>query len=82
MNQAEAVEQWWSGLTAAEQYAVLRLPTDAALSPTLALDLAESGVIITRVNVRAGTSPALIAFPHVLREFLARVRTEWQHQNA
>jgi hypothetical protein len=74
MNQAEAVRQWWAGLTGTEQHAVLRLPLSEGIPSNLALDLAENGVLLKRVNTRAEHAPVLTAFPEVLRDHLMRVR--------
>lgn len=74
MTQNEALRQWWNGLTATERQAVLRLPLEAGLPETLAMDLAENGVSVVRVNPRAVGSPAVSAFPDVLREHLTRLR--------
>lgn len=76
MNQTVAVTQWWAGLTSTERRAVLRLPVGGGVPPHLAVDLAENGVVLQRVDPRATDAPALTSFPAALREHLARVRSE------
>lgn len=74
MTQTEALTQWWNGLTAAERLAVLGLPLEAGLPETVAMDLAENGVRVVRVNPRAAGAPAVTAFPDVLRDHLTLLR--------
>jgi hypothetical protein len=74
MKQMHAVTQWWEGLTTTERHAVLRLPVGNGLPADLALDLAENGVQLQRVNPRIEHAQVLTAFPDSLREHLERVR--------